>query len=94
MAGHDPQRGRGDQADCGDTAAFHDDFSPSARRSGVRLRSRCRATSMNTGISASGLEVRVERTPPPDAVGDDHQHVDRALDVGVLGNVAALGARC
>ena len=38
-----------------------------------------------------GSEVRIERAPPPDAVGDDHQHVDRALDVGVLGDVAALG---
>ena len=40
---------------------------------------------------ASALKVRIERPPPPHAVGDDHQHVDRAIDVGVFGNVASLG---
>jgi hypothetical protein len=36
-------------------------------------------------------KVRVERPAPPDAIGDDHQHVDRALDIRVFGNVAAPG---
>ncbi len=38
-----------------------------------------------------GSKQRVERPPPPDAIGDDHQHVDRALDVRVAGDIALLG---
>ena len=89
----DPQRGGGDQTDCGNAARFHDGFSSLTSVSGARPRSRWRVMSMKREHGV-GSEVRIERAAPPDAVGDNHQHIDRALDVGIPGDVALLSALC
>ena len=91
MAGQNPQGGGGDQTDRGDAARLHDDFSSfgnGRRRAAAQQVPRDIHEHRNHGLRP---EIRIERPPPPDAVGDDHQHVDRALDVRVLGDVAALG---
>ena len=98
MAGRDPERGGGHQADGGDTARFHRELSSF---SGVAL-----ALGFVLAFAAAqhvagdihkdrqhGLRVEIglERAAPPHAVGDDHQHGDDAVEVDVAGDVAARG---
>ncbi len=39
------------------------------------------------------LEIGIERAPPPDAIADQHQHGDDALEIDIAGDVAPLCAR-
>ena len=85
----DPQAGGGDEADGSDAACFHDDGSSVSDRRAGRARSMWRVMSMKIGTKACGVEGGIDRAAPRDAVGDDHHHGHRALDVDVGGNVAA-----
>ena len=38
-----------------------------------------------------GIEIGLQRAPPPHAVGDEHQHGDDAVEIDVARNIAALG---